>query len=92
LSTEYSNGLVASCQNGHSFTWGAFTLKKDFSTFFPFGPLVQPCQCCPPSEEDEDEDEDEGGASGFLTLSGVGRGKEGCLGEGGMAGFSDGAI
>jgi hypothetical protein len=67
-------------------------LKKYFSPFLPFGPLVQPRLYLALLEEDHDDNEDEGGACGFLAFSQGGGGIEDCLGEGGIAGFSDGGI
>jgi hypothetical protein len=83
LSAEYSKGSVVSCRNGRSFTRGAFTLKKYFSPFLPFEPLVQPRRCLPLSEIDEDDDdEDEDGGALCFDLGGGGGGREGDLGDG----------
>jgi hypothetical protein len=67
LSAEYSQGSAASCQNGRSFTQGAFTLIKYFSPFLPYRPLVQLQWCLPLLEEDEDDDDDDEGG-GFLCF------------------------
>jgi hypothetical protein len=91
---DYCQGLVTSYRNEYSFTRGAFTLKKYFSPFLPFGPLFQPLWCLSPSEEDNDVDDDEedGGARGSLNIGGSGGGREGSCSEGGIAGFPDPGI
>jgi hypothetical protein len=82
---------VASCQNGRSFTQGAFTLQKYFSPFPPFGPLDQLRWCLPLSEEDKDDNyEENGGALRLLDLGGDRGGREGFFEEGGSSGRSGG--
>jgi hypothetical protein len=90
---EYSQGSVALCRVRGFFTRGAFTLKKYFSRFLPFGPLDQLRWCLPQSGKDDDnEHEDEGGAHGFLDFGGGAGGIEDYLGEGCIARFYDWGI
>jgi hypothetical protein len=92
LSAEYSQGSVASCRNGRSFTRGAFTLKKYFSPFLPFGPLVQLRWCLPLSEEDDDDDDDDdgGGARRFRLPATDGGGGGGGTCSNGVSGEGEG--
>jgi hypothetical protein len=93
LFAEYFQGSVASCQNGRSFTWGAFTLKKYFFPFLPFGPLDQLHLYLPSSEKDvHDVNEDGGALDIFPFAAGGGGGTEESLRKGGLVGLSAGSI